>query len=660
MSDRNTRKKRQTLPGAESKKDRRSLPSAGAREGGRVFPGVKVQRTGDVMQRAGAGSIGKAPLGTRAQKGGDIVRSTSIPAAGRTIQGTDAQKGECVAPGVKTKKAEDVMQKTSIQKGAQVTLDVTDLNGLGCGVARLPDGRVVFVAGAVAGDRVSAELIKVNKTYTVARLLEILSPSPDREDGFCAAPAGCGGCVYRNLSYARELELKRTELVHTFRKAGLPDAVIEPVRTTGEVCGYRNKAAYPIARGKNGLYGGFYAQKTHHVMGYFACSLQPAAFGEILAATCTFFTARGVDAYDEATGKGLLRHLYLREGRGSGEILVCPVINGGALPDEAEYVHMLREKFPRVSGIVLNRNEENTNLILGRDYRTLWGKPYLRDVFCGMEIHIAPEAFYQVNHNAAELLYGIAAEKAGLTGRELLLDLYCGVGTVGLSMAHRVREVIGVEMVPGAVECARENAARNGIRNAAFYCGDAANTERLLAVAEVERGRLFPDVVVLDPPRRGCDEALLRFLAARQVPRIVYISCGPDSLARDAARLCALGYEMSAVTPVDLFPRTGHVETVVLLSRKKAKDYLEVNVEMDDDFLTKAESKGTYDQIKQYILEKYQVKVSSLYIAQVKELCGIKERENYNHSKKADSKQPQVPEDKRKIIIEALQYFKMI
>lgn len=482
--------------------------------------------------------------------------------------GSCTGESECLQPGEKIKRAGNVVQKTGIQKGAQVTLEVTDLNGLGYGVARLPDGRAVFVAGAVAGDRVLAELIKVNKAYTVARFLKLLSPSPDREEGFCAAPAGCGGCVYRKLSYARELELKRAELVHIFRKAGLPNAVIEPVRTTGEVRGYRNKAAYPITCGKNGLYGGFYAQKTHHVMGHFACSLQPEIFGEILAATCAFFTARGVEAYDETTGKGLLRHLYLREGRGSGEILVCPVINGRKLPDEAEYVRMLCERFPRVSGILLNRNEDRTNLILGHEYRTLWGKPYLRDVFCKMEIQIAPEAFYQVNHDAAELLYGIAAEKAELGGQELLLDLYCGVGTVGLSMAHRVREVIGVEIIPGAIACAKENAARNNIGNATFYCGDATDTERLLVAAEAERGRLCPDVVVLDPPRRGCEEALLHFLAKRQVPRIVYISCGPDSLARDAARLCALGYEMSAVTPVDLFPRTGHVESVVRFTRK--------------------------------------------------------------------------------------------
>lgn len=450
-----------------------------------------------------------------------------------------------------------------VQKGQFFDLDITDLNNLGHGVGHLPDGRTVFVAGAVAGDRVRAQIIKVNKTYAAARLDFLITPSTWRENGFCNAPAGCGGCVYRNLRYDRELELKREGLVHTFRKAGLPDTVIEPVQTTGQTRGYRNKAEYPVAEGKEGLYGGFYAAKSHRVTAGACCSLQPAVFGEILTESCRFFTARGVHAYDETTGKGLLRHLYLREAKGTGGIFVCPVICGKSLPDEAGYVRMIREKFPQVTGIALNRNEKNTNLILGREYRTLWGKIDLTDTLCGLRFRIAPGAFYQVNHDAAELLYRIAAERAGLTGNELLLDLYCGAGTIGLSMAAKVREVIGIEIVPEAVECARTNAAANGIANASFYCGDAGDTEALFAAAEKARGKITPDVVILDPPRKGCEEKLLRFLAARQIKRIVYISCGPDALARDAARLVSLGYRMGAVTPVDLFPRTGHVESVV-------------------------------------------------------------------------------------------------
>ena len=453
--------------------------------------------------------------------------------------------------------------RDGVQKGQLIELETTDLNNLGAGVGHLADGRTVFVPGAVAGDTVRAEVIKVNKTYAVARLVSVISPSPWRENGFCNAPAGCGGCVYRNLEYARELELKREGLIHLFRKAGLPGAVIGQVRTTGQVRGYRNKAEYPIAEGKKGLYGGFYAARTHRVTEGACCSLQPAVFGEILAESCRFWTLRAVHAYDETTGKGLLRHLYLRQAKGAGGIFVCPVICGSALPDEAGYVRMIREKFPQVTGIAVNRNEKNTNLILGREFRTLYGDPHLTDTLCGLTFRIAPGAFYQVNHDAAELLYGIAAERAELTGRELLLDLYCGAGTIGLSMAAQAREVIGIEIVPEAVECARANAAANGIGNASFYCGDAGDTEELFAAAERERGRLTPDVVILDPPRKGCGEKLLHFLAGRRVPRIVYISCGPDALARDAARLISLGYRMGEVTPVDMFPRTGHVESVL-------------------------------------------------------------------------------------------------
>jgi len=456
-----------------------------------------------------------------------------------------------------------------LTKNSELTLEITDLNNLGCGVGRAPDGRVVFVAGAVAGDVVRAQIIKVNKSYAVGKLLEVITPSCDRYEGFCDAPLSCGGCVYRHLSYARELVLKRDYVKHCFAKAGLGDVTVEDTQTTGEVMGYRNKAEYPITVQKNGLMGGFYAQKTHRVVAAGNCALQPPFFGEILHTVCELLTAQGVCAYDEATGKGLLRHLYLRHGKSTGEVMVCPVVNGEGLPDEAAFVAALREAFPQITSILLNINTKATNVVLGDRYRTLWGKECLSDVLCGKRFDIAPGAFYQVNHDAAELLYGLAAKKA-CTGQNnsLLLDLYCGAGTIGLSMGECFGEVIGIEIVPEAVASAKKNAALNHVHNAHFYCGDAADAEGLLAPVERERGRLYPDVVVLDPPRKGCDSALLKFLAAREVPRIVYVSCGPDSLARDCAILRQLGYEIGTVTPVDLFPRTGHVESVVCLTRK--------------------------------------------------------------------------------------------
>ncbi len=457
---------------------------------------------------------------------------------------------------------------SDLQKGSELSLLITDLNNLGCGVGRAPDGRAVFVAGAVAGDTVRAQVIKVNKTYLVARLVQVLSPSPDREDGFCDAPASCGGCVYRNLTYEKELALKRSFVEYAFRKAQLPDVEVAPVRHTGVTKGYRNKAEYPITNGKNGLFGGFYAQKTHRVVPADCCALQPAVFGEILRFFCEFYTAKGVSAYDEESGKGLLRHLYLREGKATGELMVCPVLNGKELPHSLEFVGKLIEKFPQVTSVVINENTKRTNVVLGEKYHALYGNSYIEDVLCGKRLRILPASFYQVNHDAAELLYTIAAELTGLAGEGLLLDLYCGAGSIGLSMTERASDLVGIEIVPDAVKCANVNKALNGVKNAHFYCGDAADAEGLLAPVEAERGTLHPDVVILDPPRKGCDEALLRFLAAREVPRIVYVSCGPDSLARDCALLRTLGYEIGTVTPVDLFPRTGHVESVVCLTRK--------------------------------------------------------------------------------------------
>ena len=449
-------------------------------------------------------------------------------------------------------------------KGLKLELTVTGVNNLGHGVAHAPDGRAVFVAGAVTGDVIEAELIKVTATYAVARLTQVKRPSPHRLDGFCAAPPSCGGCVYRYLDYESELTEKREYVRFAFRKAGL-DAAVETVRTAGPLCGYRNKAEYPIARQNGHLFGGFYAPRTHKVMPADDCALVPPVFGAILGTVCRLFESMGLDAYDETTGRGVVRHLYLRRAPATGEIMACPVLKEDVLPNGAGFAAALTRAHPEIASVVLNINRKDTNVVLGDVYRLLWGKSYLTDVLCGKRFMIGPAAFYQVNHDATELLYGLAAERAGRG--DLLLDLYCGAGTVGLSMSDRFKRLVGIEIVPDAVNAARANAKENGVKNAAFYCGDAADTEKLLAAAEQAEGELLPDAVILDPPRRGCDEKLLRFLAARAVPRIVYISCNPDTLARDAAVLVGFGYEMGVVTPVNMFPRTGHVESVVCLTR---------------------------------------------------------------------------------------------
>lgn len=457
-------------------------------------------------------------------------------------------------------------KNTVLEKNKCYPMAVRAVNNLGNGVGEI-DGMVTFVRGAVTGDEIVTRIIKTNRSFCIGRVEEIVTPSPLRVPDPCAAPLSCGGCAYRGLDYAEELRLKREDIVHAFRTAGLPDAVIEPVRTTGQTTACRNKAQYPFANTPDGVEIGFFAARSHRLVPADGCVLQPPVFGEIARAVRDFAREKGIPAYDETTGQGLLRHLYLREGRVSGEILLCLVINGDTVPCASELVKRLTDRFPGIVGVLLNHNTANTNLILGDRYTTLCGRDYLMDTLCGLEFAIRPAAFYQVNHDGAELLYGIAREKAGLSGSERLLDLYCGIGTIGLSMADGAGELIGIEIVDDAVKCAIENAARNGVPNARFFCGDASSAEGLLAPVFAERPDYRPDVVILDPPRKGSTPELLGFLARLGTPRIVYVSCDPATLARDAACLIAQGYTMSAVTPVDMFPRTGHCEAVCAFRR---------------------------------------------------------------------------------------------
>ena len=335
--------------------------------------------------------------------------------------------------------------------------------------------------------------------------------------------------------------------------------------------------------------------------------------------------------------------------------MACAVVNGDEIPDPERLAGELLREVPGLRSLILNRNTARTNVVLGPVCKTLWGEDGIVDVLCGMRFFISPLAFYQVNRSQAERLYRKAAEYAALTGEETLLDLYCGAGTIGLTMAGRARQVIGVEVVPEAVEDAKRNAALNGVRNARFLCGDASMAARQLAEEGVR-----PDVIVIDPPRKGCGAQLIGTIAEMGPSRVVYISCDPATLARDLKLFAELGYLVQEATPVDLFPRTNHVETVCLLSKLNTKQHIEINLDMDELDLTDAEKKATYQEIKDYVLEHSGLKVSSLYIAQVKQKCGIIERENYNKPKSEDAKQPQCPPDKEKAIKEALKHFGMI
>ena len=379
---------------------------------------------------------------------------------------------------------------------------------------------------------------------------------------------------------------------------------------------------------------------------------------EIGNALCAFFAAHGIQPYDEESGKGLVRHIFLRRGAHSGQIMVCLVCTRAKLPHSEELVAQLREQFPAIATILLNVNAKNTNVILGSETHPLYGPGYLEDTLCGVPVQLDPLSFYQVNTLAAEQLYGIAAQYAQLTPDDLLLDLYCGMGTIGLSMVDHCRELVGVEIVPEAIESAKANAARMGDAIAAksrFFCADAGAAATRLAAEG-----LRPNVIVLDPPRKGCDEATLSAVVKMNPQRVVYVSCNPATAARDAKWLETQGYRTEKVQPVDLFPRTRHVEAVFLLTKLNVERHIEVDVSMDELDVTAAESKATYDQLRDYVWEHHQLKVSNLYIAQVKQKYGIIEREKYHKAKNENAKQPKCPKEKEDAIVEALKHFQMI
>ncbi len=440
--------------------------------------------------------------------------------------------------------------------------EITDINNMGCGVARVK-GVVVFVAHGVTGDVAEIKIIKVAAGYAAAIITELLKPSPLRlPEAACAAARRCGGCQYQHITYEHECSLKQNYVRQALAKAGAPHIPVAELLTTGVTAGYRNKSQIPVGTDKNGrLCAGFYAPRSHDIIAADKCLLQPPSFSEITAFIMDFARENGISAYSEARHAGLLRHIYIRGAR-SGEIMVCLVLNGESLPGEQEFASRLRERFPMIAGVLVNVNTEKTNVICGRRCRTLSGSPFLTDVLCGLTFRISPLSFYQVNHDAAELLYRKGAELLALTGRETLLDLYCGIGTIGLTMAHRVKKLIGIEVVEDAVENARANAEINGIENASFYCGDAG---RVLENLYPRQSR--PDAVIVDPPRKGLAPDALKSILEIAPEKLLYISCNPDTLARDIVQLEAGGYRCGAVTPADLFPRTGHVESVVLMTK---------------------------------------------------------------------------------------------
>ena len=546
-----------------------------------------------------------------------------------------------------------------LQKNQILTLCIERLSSDGSGVAHSPDGETVFVPGAAPGDEADVRIVKDCKRYAFGILDHLRTPSPDRIPVDCAVAGPCGGCSLRHLDYTAELRAKQENVTDAFRRIGGLDVPVLDICPSPEVDRYRNKVQFPVGLDKNGNPCiGFYAGRTHRIVPCPDCKLQPGVLNDIGNALCRFFAENGIQPYNEETGRGLVRHIFLRRGAHSGQIMVCLVCTRPNFPHADALCTRLREQFADIATILLNVNSKNTNVILGTETHTLYGPGYIEDTLCGVPVQLGPLSFYQVNTLAAERLYGIAAQYAQLTPDDLLLDLYCGMGTIGLSMVDHCRELVGVEIVPEAIESAKANAARMGDAVAAkscFFCADAGQAATRLAAEG-----LHPDVVMLDPPRKGCDEATLSAVVRMAPRRVVYVSCNPATAARDAAWLENNGYHAEKVQPVDLFPRTKHCEAVLLLSKLNVDHHIEVEVSMDELDVTAAESKATYNEIREHVWEHHQLKVSNLYIAQVKQKHGIIERENYNKPKSENAKQPKCPKEKEDTIVEALRHFQMI
>ena len=627
------------------------------------------------------------------------------------------------------------MQKTKCyKKNDLVVLEITDLTEEGQGVGKC-DGLVFFVKGTVMGDLVEARILKVKKNYAYAKVEKLLKASPYRVTPLCPVAGKCGGCQLQHLSYEKELAWKEDRIAQSLiRIAGISE---EEVRKRGEgILGgetvrYRNKAQYPVQNKKgfreekalggrvfeeekrgseneqtafDSLGIGFYGFHSHRIIEAEDCLINSAENPLILNCIKDWAREYKVSGYEEETGKGLLRHIFLRKGFSTGEILLCLVLNGKSLTHGKELWERLqgvsfREEADglqsganghcgidaqseadvyfgkngtvqgRIVGLSMNINEGRGNAILGRETFCLYGKDSIEDKIGELSFSISVPSFYQVNPVQTEKIYGKALEYAALTGEETVWDCYCGIGTISLFLAQKAKQVYGLEIVPEAIENAKENAEKNGLHNTEFYVGAAE--EVLPKWVEEQKRELsakgadcgigdMVDVVSLDPPRKGCDEACLSAVLELSPKRIVYVSCDPGSLARDIKYLGEGGYVLEKWVGIDNFPRTGHVEVITLLSKLESKRHINVELPIDEMDITCAESKATYEQIKNYVLEKYGFKVSTLYIAQVKRKYGLDVSEHYNISKNENQKIPQCPIEKEEAILDALKHFKML
>jgi 23S rRNA (uracil1939-C5)-methyltransferase len=544
-----------------------------------------------------------------------------------------------------------------MKKDDLIELTIEDLGVDGEGIGKV-DGMAIFVKDAVPGDRVQAKVMKMKKSYGYARLMQVLDPSPERTESRCAFARQCGGCQLQAMTYEAQLDFKAKKVWnHLIRIGGITDLAKPEIIGMDDPWRYRNKAQFPFGTDKEGNpVTGFYAARSHNIIPCTECWLGVEENKVILEKILDHLKTYHISTYDEVSGKGLLRHVLIRKGFTTGEVMVCLILNGRTMPKLTELVDSLRE-VPGMTSITINVNTKNTNVIMGTEMISVWGQDYITDYIGNIKYQISPLSFYQVNPVQTKKLYETALEYADLKGNETVWDLYCGIGTISLFLAQKAGKVYGVEIVPQAIDDARQNAKLNGIKNAEFFVGKA---EEVLP-EKYEKEGIYADVIVVDPPRKGCDTAALETMVKMKPERIVYVSCDSATLARDVKWLGERGYEVKKVKACDMFPGTVHVETVVLLS-KGVVDSRKVKVDfsLEDMDLSEFKGKATYEQIKAYILKQTGLKVSSLYIAQIKKKCGLDVGENFNLPKSKNARQPQCTPEKEEAIVQAFKHFGIV
>ena len=553
-----------------------------------------------------------------------------------------------------------------MKKNDIVEIEITALSSECSGIGK-KDGMVIFVPFSAIGDKLEVKILKVNKTYCYGKIERIITPSPDRVTPDCPVYTKCGGCSLRHISYEAQLRAKEQFVKDAFTRIGGLSPEFLPIIRNTNINGYRNKLQIPIGTDKDGnLIAGFYAFHSHRIVPCEKCLLQPDIFSKITADFLKISTGLNLTAYDETTHKGILRHLYLRKGYYIGEICLCIVVAKN-VPEIKILSDRLLEKYPEIVSSVINVNNRDTNVILGDEEIVLTSKNYICDIMCKIAVNIAPKAFYQVNTPCAEQLYSSACDFAEPKDKTVL-DLYCGAGTIGLSMARTAKKIIGVEIVPEAIENAKQNALANGITNCEFICADAAEAARIL-----HSRSLCPDVIMVDPPRKGCGRDACEQIAAFSAPRIVMVSCNAATAARDCACFAELGYSTDKCVAVDMFSGTNHVETVVLLSHKKPDGHINVKVEFGegegkvplDNIAKRAEEykpkeRVTYKIIKEYIEAKYGFKVHTAYIAEVKRDLGLPMYDAPNAVEELKQPRKHPTAEKVEAIKDALKHFNIV